>query len=132
MSEVKKLSGKCFELHPVWAWTEDEQGYISVEETEPLPVDRGPLFVKAKLYPARGPELAGYVLGLGSVYAVGVLVGDGEYVFNKRLGGLVAEVAGRLFAALKAGPLDLFPLRFETQFSFSNGEKLNGVFNIDS
>lgn len=132
MSEVKKLTTKCFELHPVWAWTEDEQSYVPVEETSPLPSDRGPLLIKAKLYPANGPELHGYVIGLGAIYAIGVLVNDGEYVFNSRLSGLAPKVASRLFAALNTAPCDLFPLRYETDFTFANESRLKGVFRLES
>ena len=131
MSEIKELNRRLFDQYPVWAWTDDEQGYIPIVQPSPLPLDRGPLLIRAKLFPANGPVLDGYVIGLGSVYAIGIFARDTDYVFNRRLGALSGKVASELFAAIGIEPFDLFPLRFVTDFQFAEGVRLEGSFAVD-
>jgi hypothetical protein len=102
-----------------------------VEETSPLPVTRGTLFIKAVLYPAHGPTLEGYVVGLRSVYAIGIFVGDVEVGFNRQLGDLVQQESSRLFAALGTASFELFPLEFTTEFHFPDEGNVAGLFTID-
>ncbi len=132
MSEIKELNRKLFDQYPVLAWADDEDGYVPVAEHSPLPLDRGPLLIKARLLPSNGPALDGYVIGLGSVYALGIFAGDTDFVFNRQMGAECGKVASGLFATLGIQPLDIFPLRFTTEFHFANGETIGGSFTVDS
>jgi hypothetical protein len=131
MNIIKGVTKASLDQHPVWAWTDDEDGYAEIAATSPLPSDRGPLLIKAKLIPSQGPSLDGYVVGLGSVYAVGIFVDDKEFVFNRRLERLSQGVADRLATAIRINPFQLFPLRYVTDFTFSDGSPVRGDFSID-
>jgi hypothetical protein len=129
---AKKLNKKCFEQRPVWTWTDDEQGFIPVEVHSSLPLDRGTLLIAAKLYPAKGPVLHGYVISQGTVYAVGIFADNSEYVFNRRMGSLTKEVSAQLFTALQTAPFELFPLEFRTEFGFAEQGNVEGIFTVKS
>jgi hypothetical protein len=132
MSKIKELSKRLFDQYPVLAWTDDEEGYVPKAEHSPLPSDCGPLLVKARLFPKNGPSLDGYVIGLESVYAIGIFGESTDYVFNSRVFSMKNKIETELFKALKTEPFELFPLRFTTEFSLLNGTALEGWFNIDS
>jgi hypothetical protein len=130
-NEVKKLSLSCFQEHPVWAWNAGEDGFVSVERTCPLPTDQGTLFLRARLWPPDGRMLDGYVITCGSVYAIGILVNDDEYVFNKGASDLAEIEAARLFTALQTPAFRLFPMRFETDLAFEEYGKVEGIFTVE-
>lgn len=132
MIPVENLNKKCFEQHPVWTWTDDEQGFVPVEVNSSLPLDRGTLLIASKLYPPNGPVLDGYVISQGSVYAVGIFADNSEYVFNRRMGSLAKQVTAQLFTALHTAPFDLFPLEFRTDFGFPGQGNIEGVFTLKS
>lgn len=132
MSKIKELSKKLFDQHPVLAWSDDEEGYVPIEEHSPLPSDCGPLLVKARLFPKNGPSLDGYVIGLESVYAIGIFDESTDYVFNSRVSSMKNKIESDLFKALGTEPFELFPLRFTTEFRLQNGSALEGWFAIDS
>ena len=101
-------------------------------DISPLPSDRGSLsFNERRCTLLKGPRLDGYVIGLGSVYALGIFVGDTEIVFNRRLGDLSRKAASNLFTVLEIEPFELFPLKFVTDFHFADGTPIQGLFSID-
>lgn len=132
MSKINELNKSLFDQHPVLAWADDENGYVPIEEHSPLPSDCGPLLVKARLFPENGPVLDGYVIGLESVYAIGIFAGSTDYVFNSRISSMSNKTASDLFEALGIEPFQLFPLRFATEFRLQNGAVVEGWFTVDS
>lgn len=132
MSKIKELNKKLFDQHPVLACADDEDSYVPIAEHSPLPSDRGPLLIKARLFPANGPVLDGYVIGVGSVYALGIFAGETDFVFNRQMGAECGKVASGLFTTLGIEPFDLFPLRFTTEFRFADGATVEGSFTVDS
>jgi hypothetical protein len=132
VSKIKKLSKRLFDQHPVLAWADDGEGYVAIAEHSRLPLDCGPLLVKARLFPKNGPVLNGYVIGLESVYAIGIFDESTNYVFNSRLGSMKNKMESDLFKGLGTEPFELFPLRFTTEFRLQNGAALEGWFTIES
>lgn len=126
----QSLEKESFDQYPVWSFAENMQDYVPVLAFSPLPEDRSPLFVKARLKPARGPELEGYVVYQAVLYAIGIFVNGQEFTFNRRLLSRAGESSANLFRAMGTKPFELFPLEFVTDFSFADGEKLAGVFDF--
>ena len=127
---VSELSKQCFAQYPVWAWCDDETSHCAVEAPEPLPDDRGALFVRAAIHTAAGAPLDGYVIVDDAVFGIGLFIDDRELVLNKRLVQIAGEEIDDLCAHLNAGFEQIFPLKYQTEFHYEGEEVIAGAFDF--
>jgi hypothetical protein len=112
---------------PVWSRRDDEQ-LEPVYDHEPLPDDRGELYVKADLTTPRGVKLPGCIL-LPSCHFVLVFVGDERFFFNNQIEPLASDLE-RLHRLVPALGERVFPLRYATPFHFGGEPPISGEFDI--
>lgn len=124
---VKNLQKIHFEEYPVWAWTDSEDAHEPVLQIDPLPDDRGTLFVRATFTAPNGHRFDGYIVG-ATAYSVSLFVENSKVKFNCNLPPFVQKEIDRLFDLLNEKPFDLFPLKYETDFHFQGEPNLAGDF----
>lgn len=113
---------------PVWSRGDDEQLY-PVDDYEPLPHDRGELYLKAELTTPGGVKLAGCIL-LPSLHFVTLFVGDDAFYFNRLIAPAASDLErlNRLVPALGGS---IFPLRYVTPFHYDGEPPISGEFAIN-
>lgn len=124
-----KLTLSAFQESPAWAFDDDQLTFVPIDLDAGLPEESVPLFVQAELTTSCGRQLPGYVVVSASVYALGVLDGDHEFVFNSRLPDLLptleAEVRKRFgIPAAEA----IFPIRYHCKYAFPLEDLISGNF----
>jgi len=128
MSE-KNLTKEHFDRHPVWTWDDEMEGHVPAEPFDPLP-DETTLFIRARLVAASGEELRGYLIGSESFYAVGLFVGNHQFVLNLNLPELIEADALKIRQLLDAPDLELFPMRYEDDVNFERSAALRGDLRL--
>lgn len=126
----KSLTRACFDDHPVWEWDERMEGHVPVESFDPLPSDRGTLFIRARFVAASGDRFTGYVVGGDSPYAVGLFVGAEEFVLNLRLPEMIEADSVRIAELIGADSLTLFPLRYADDAGFRRSDPVRGELRL--
>lgn len=114
---------------PVWAFDDEHERYCSVDSYEPLPDDRGTLFLAATFATPECVRLSGYVCGLASIYSIRIFLGDDNFGFNRSLPGRARSELERLRATLGRTSTRVFPLTYETQFHFLGEPLICGTFS---
>jgi hypothetical protein len=130
--KVSQLTLERFQEYPVWTWTDDfyeEDLVCPVVDTEPLPNDRGTLFIKADFWTPTGQHFDGCVNMHVEVYCVELFVGSRQFGFNVRLQDLAEEDLQELRQVIMDEHVQIFPLRYRTNFQFANGERVEGIFD---
>jgi hypothetical protein len=112
---------------PVW-WRGDDEELRPVDDYEPLPEDRGDLYLKTELVTPGGVKLPGCVLSMSRHFVV-LFVGDEAFYFNANMAPLQSDLErlNRLVPALGGR---IFPLRFATPFHFPGEPPIAGEFDI--
>ena len=129
-STVTQILRENLVQSPVWVWDEDADRYSAASTLEPLPEEAGtPSFRVWFKLPDRVDLLLGYAVGDGPFYAFTVLVEDDSFSFNLNLPPDALSSLSRLRRKLGQGAEhSLFPLRYEADWTFSDGSRVSGVF----
>ena len=127
---IKSLSSALFRKYPVWKWDGKQEGHEPVLNWQPLLNDEPTLFIKASFTAADGTQLDGYLVGLDTFYAIGIFVGNIEYVLNFNLPDMIDESLRSICKELDKRELKLFPLIYETEVAFEGNKYLTGVLSL--
>jgi len=126
MSE-KDLTEELLKRHPVWKWDEEMEGHVPVADYDPLPIDEGTLFIRAKFCTKSGDQLGGYLVGTESFYAIGIFAEGEEFVLNLRLPDLAQQSLSKLRRLLGSPSLVLFPLEYVADVELTQMRRPEGV-----
>jgi hypothetical protein len=129
MSE-SDLTEAGLQRHPVWKWDDAMEGYLPVQQPDPLPHDQGTLFIRARLVAASGEEFSGYLVGVEAFYAVGLFVMGQEFVLNLNLPDLIADDTEQIRALLGKPALQLFPLKYTDDVGFQHSPAIRGELSL--
>lgn len=124
------LTEAAFQRHPIWKWDDAMEGYLPVQQPDPLPHDQGTLFIRARLTAASGEEFSGYLIGVEAFYAVGLFVLGQEFLLNLNLPDLIAGDAEQLRSLLGKASLELFPLKYRDDVGFQHSPPLRGELKL--
>lgn len=113
---------------PVWSQGDDER-LEPVYEYEPLPDDRGEMYLKTDFATPGGVKLAGSIL-LPSRHFVVLFVGQEAFYFNTLIAPSASDLErlNRLVPALGGS---IFPLRYVTPFHYDGEPPISGEFVIN-
>jgi hypothetical protein len=126
------LTPSDFMSCPVWAYDEDQEVYREVRELDDLRGGLYDLHIKAVFTTPGGVELAGEVVGVENVFAIGLFAGDEVVMVNRNMHSDSREQVAR-FLALSglASTLSfdmLFPLRYRSAWGGELFADFEGVF----
>ena len=86
--------------------------------------------MKASFETPDGTRFDGYLIGRESFYAFGLFVGGEEYVLNLNLPELVEKNLKVICAHLGKNRMDIFPLKYETNYHFNGKPDIVGTLNL--
>jgi len=127
---TQDLNEESFEIHPVWTWDESTEGYVSVDDYEPLPDNISPFFLKAKFETQDTKKFNGYLVGTNVFYAFGIFINKNEFGVNFRLPDLYEEDLSKIRRILNEPNFNLFPLIYTSELHFKSCENISGVFDL--
>jgi hypothetical protein len=109
-------TGNAHPVYPLW-------------EVNPFP-PRMRIFIRAQFKTAAGQELHGYIVNEDAHPAIAIFYGSETFYFNRLLCTDGEQEAAHLRAALPDSSDPIFPLRYEADFTDTDGEPIAGTFDF--
>jgi hypothetical protein len=129
---VSDLDMEDFQNFPIWTWEDDDEYVIPITNFETIPDDHDAVFVKCEITTRSGIAIIGMVsvrMSDHSVYAISFPDESGK-LMDVPLQPLLMELKksqlNRLRSIMNTKTNELFPLKFQAPFRFSNGTPLEG------
>lgn len=124
-----------FERCPVWVYDEDREVYCEVRSLDDLDDERYDtydLHIKAVFTTPDGIELAGQLVGVESVFAIGLFAGDEVVMINRNMRTDSRQQVARFLALTglesRLSFDTLFPLRYRSAWGDESFNDFEGVF----
>ncbi len=131
--KICQLRMSDFKTNPIWSWAEDDDDeslVVPLETSCTLPDDHDAIFVASDLVFNDGTRTLGTVsvrMSDHQLYSVSFEQANGEllhYPLRPDLQDLREQMD--LAYLLKKEKMNIFPIRYETQFIFNDGKPLKG------
>lgn len=123
-----------FEECPIWRYDEDTDSYFPVKNQDDLPERVRDLSLRSEFKTLEGKTLIGYIVGVESIFSIGIFFNERIYHFNKNLPDLSREQAEAFLAesglSSELSFETLFPLRYETKWGGETFNDFAGVFEM--
>ena len=101
------------------------EGYHPILGDGDLPDKYGTLFIRATFTLPSGKMLPGYLVGLETVYAFGIFIGEAEYSFNLNLPDQANTSISEISRASGGEPV--LPLQYKADFHLAGQPPITGV-----
>jgi hypothetical protein len=130
-----------FDACAIWYYEEESDLYYPITSPDEIPdyADPRDLTVKALFHTPSGSVFDGYIVlprdTESKVFSIGIFVNERQFFFNNNLPGPSKEQLEDMIKELNSGNFrsekDVFPVRYETNFSFEgyNNNNFQGMFD---
>ena len=136
-----ELTQAHFEKFPCWSELDgeyyicdeaepyDEDGITPITQTDPIPAEVSPDYMKANFVTPAGLNFAGYICGGRHPHAIALFFGDDEFLFNWFFKDWTQKTLTELREAL-GQDAEIFPLTFNTGLRYADEEEeIAGTFD---
>jgi hypothetical protein len=129
---VSDLNIEDFKDFPIWTWEDDDEYVIPIIEIETIPDDYNAVFVRCEITTHSDKSTIGVVsvrMSDHSIYVISFTDEKGK-LLDIPLQPMLADrkifQLNRLSNIMNKKTKEIFPLKFQTHFKFSDGTSLRG------